>query len=88
MGKDKDVENKRRWHLLPLEELEEVMKVIEFGADKYVPNGWKESKNPMEFWDALIRHAVKWRKNNYDKESGLLLHVHYLYYIIKGIQNL
>ncbi len=84
MGKDKDIKGKLRWNLMPVEELKQVMKAIENGAIKYEPNGWKESKDPIEFYDALNRHLIEW-KSNYDKgeifkkdgESGLnpLAHV-------------
>lgn len=57
----KDTKGKLRWSLLPMAEVEEVMKVIDFGANKYEPNSWK--KNTInECYDALYRHLVNWDK--------------------------
>lgn len=73
----KDTKNKLQWNLLPYSSLEETMKAIQFGADRYQPNGWEQSENPIEFFDALVRHLVAWielTKNGekpLDTDSGL-----------------
>ncbi len=72
----KKISNKLQWSLMPFKELEEVMGVIQFGANKYQPDGWKQSQNPNEFFDALMRHIIEWikAKNNgqipKDTDSG------------------
>ena len=72
----KETKNKLRWSLMPMKALEEVMKVIDFGANKYEINSW-QNNTIQECYDALFRHLVKF-ENKYhndeypiDDESGL-----------------
>lgn len=41
--KDDFKDDKLRWDLLPLEEIEEVVRVLHAGAKKYGPNRWQNS---------------------------------------------
>lgn len=53
---DKD---KPKWNLLPWDELEDVVKVLTFGAKKYAPDNWKfvdDANN--RYMDAAMRHVV------------------------------
>lgn len=72
-------DNKPRWELLPIEIIEEVVKVYNFGAEKYGENTWQLVPNAKErYYAALMRHVVAWRKGEKkDEESGLhpLAHV-------------
>lgn len=53
-------EGKRQWHLLPWQPLESVLEVLEFGAKKYVEDGWRRVENgEQRYRDALMRHAVR-----------------------------
>jgi hypothetical protein len=70
---------KLRWSLLPINEIEDILKVLEFGARKYSPDNWKKIDLALDrYYDALMRHLSEWKKN-YDKgisnvkdeESGL-----------------
>lgn len=66
---------KLRWSLLPVDALEETIRVLEFGAIKYGPNQWREL--PEFEWtrilDALERHLNKLKRGiDRDDESGLL----------------
>lgn len=66
---------KLRWSLLPTDALEQVVKVLEFGAVKYGPNQWRELPEFewMRISDALERHHTKWKRGkDIDDESGLL----------------
>jgi hypothetical protein len=71
-GKKFDKE-KDRWDLLPLECVEDVVKILTFGAEKYGPDNW-QNVTPFEdrYYSALMRHLVAWRKGEkIDPESKL-----------------
>ncbi len=66
--------DKLRWDLLPLEEVEKVVEVLTFGANKYSPDNWRKVENPVErYYAATLRHISDWRIRGelFDKESGL-----------------
>lgn len=65
--------DKLRWDLLPIECVEEVVKILTFGANKYGPNNWKELEHFEDrYYAALMRHLVAWRTGEKtDNESGL-----------------
>lgn len=69
-GKKYD-EGKLRWDLLPIEEIEKVVEVITFGAEKYGENDWQKVDNfKNKYYAALMRHIVAWREGDkIDKES-------------------
>lgn len=64
---------KPRMELLPLPALEEVAKVLTFGANKYAANGWKSLANAEErYLGALLRHLTEIQKGKFtDPDSGL-----------------
>lgn len=66
---------KERWDLVPMKALNEVVKVLTFGAKKYSENNWKLVSNGRErYYAAALRH-LRDAQENYearDKESGLL----------------
>jgi hypothetical protein len=66
-------EDKIRMDLVPPELMEEVGKVLTFGAKKYTPNGWKTVPNGNErYMAALLRHLMAHQKGEVnDPESGL-----------------
>lgn len=70
---------KLRWDLLPIETVEEIVKVLTMGANKYAANNWQLVENGSErYYAALLRHLAEWRKGSkIDQESGLnhLAHV-------------
>jgi hypothetical protein len=67
--------DKLRWDLLPVREIEEVVKILTFGAKKYNDNNWKEGrdvKSEDRYFAAMMRHLVAYRKGELiDPESGL-----------------
>ena len=65
-------QGKPQWDLLPWEELEDVVKVLTFGATKYSPDNWKKVPNsPSRYMDATMRHLVAYRTGEtFDKESN------------------
>ena len=66
-------DNKDRWDLLPLELIEQVIKVLTFGANKYTDNGWQSVPNGYNrYRGALLRHLVAAEKGIlHDEETGL-----------------
>lgn len=65
--------DKPRWDLLPMEQLEEVVKVLSMGAKKYADENWKKLDNLQQrYYGAALRHIVAWKKGEIiDSESGL-----------------
>lgn len=64
---------KDRWDLLPYVEVEEIVKVLTFGAQKYA--AWNFSKVDdwkNRYFAALMRHLTAyWAGETIDPESGL-----------------
>ena len=65
--------DKPRMDLLPFEALEEVAKVLTFGAKKYADNSWQKVENAeRRYLAAMLRHLAASEKGEiYDAESGL-----------------
>lgn len=66
-------QDKDRWDLLPMDVVEDVVKVMTFGARKYGPNNWQQVENGRErYYAALLRHINAWRRGEaVDPETGL-----------------
>jgi hypothetical protein len=66
---------KPRWELVPFEALEGMVRVLEFGAEKYSKDGWKELNSPEDqerIMASLLRHTFAlMRGETFDPESGL-----------------
>lgn len=67
-------QDKIRMDLLPLPVLEEIAKVLTFGALKYKDNSWQKIKNAKQrYKGALLRHLTAIDKGEkIDRESNLL----------------
>ena len=65
-------DGKLRWDLLPLAEIEEIVKVYTEGAKKYGDNNWQKLPNGISRYKAaLLRHMVEYDKGNtVDPETG------------------
>ena len=72
-GKKYDA-GKLRWSLLPIKPVEEIVKVLMFGANKYGDNNWQGLEGGKErYYDAMLRHIAAWKEGEQnDSESGLL----------------
>ena len=72
VGKKYD-NDKLRWSLLPLGALQDVVKVLEFGAKKYAPDNWKYVDQAEErYWNAAMRHIIAYKlESPADSETGL-----------------
>jgi hypothetical protein len=63
---------KPRLDLLPTEALEEIAKVLTFGAKKYNDNNWRAGFKWTRVLGALLRHLFAWsRGEDLDPETGL-----------------
>ena len=64
-------DGKLRWDLLPLDCIEDLVKILTFGANKYGVNNWQKVEEDRYF-AALMRHLVASRLGeSNDSESGL-----------------
>lgn len=64
---DKD---KLRYELLPVLAVEEVVKVLTFGAKKYKPNNWRRVDDLDRYMGAALRHIAAHQKGEiYDPET-------------------
>lgn len=67
----KDRSGKPRWELLDLDIIEQVVKVLTYGAEKYSAASWKDVPAD-EYYAAMMRHISKSRSGySADEESGL-----------------
>lgn len=71
-------DGKARWHLVPVEAMEEVVRVLDYGARKYAPDNWRTVPEAHDrYCSAALRHLVAHRKHMrgngpaHDTESGL-----------------
>jgi hypothetical protein len=64
---------KLMYGLLPPLALEETVKVLTFGAQKYEPDNWQHvPDSKRRYFDALQRHLWAWKQGEQiDQESGL-----------------
>ena len=65
-------DEKPMWELLPLEDMEDIVKVYTAGAVKYGPDRWQNLDNGYKRYKAaLFRHLVEYEKGNrIDEETG------------------
>lgn len=68
----KDDGGKLRWDLLPLDVVEKLVEIYEFGANKYGENNWRTIENGYKRCRAaLFRHLTAYDKGEHvDQESG------------------
>lgn len=57
---------KLRYDLLPFASIDEVVKVLTFGAEKYVDNNWQLVKGPEKWTNLHVKWASVW--NNKDRK--------------------
>ena len=78
---------KARFDLLPVEALEEVVKIYTYGAVKYGDRNWEKGMSWSRLFGAMMRHAwAFWRGEDKDSESGLLHMAHVTWYGLALIQ--
>ena len=66
-------EGKPRWDLLPMSQVEDVVKVLTGGSLKYSDDNWKKIPNIQDrYFSAAMRHLTAQRDGErLDRESGL-----------------
>lgn len=65
---------KANWSLMPWEAVEEINKVLEFGANKYAAHNWQQGEGfrYTRVLNSLLRHVFSYmRGEDLDPESGL-----------------
>ena len=64
--------NKPRWSLVPEGVMEDVIMVLEYGAQKYAPDNWKHVPDATtRYYNATMRHIdAWWRGEHQDGETG------------------
>ena len=73
-GGIKQERGKLQWSLVPWDAMEQVVKVLMYGAKKYNPDNWKKvyQSDPTLYADAMIRHCISYHKGErVDAETGL-----------------
>ena len=65
-------DHKLRWDLLPLEEVEDIVKVFTSGSIKYGDNTWQGLENGYQRYKAaMFRHLLEYEKGaEFDEETG------------------
>ena len=65
-------DHKLRWDLLPLEEVEDIVKVFTSGSIKYGDNTWQGLENGYQrYKSAMFRHLLEYEKGaEFDEETG------------------
>lgn len=62
---------KIRYSLFPPKALKFIVRILEYGANKYSPNNWRKVDDKMRYYDAAMRHLELWRSGEQkDPESG------------------
>lgn len=63
---------KLQWSLVDFDALEDMVKVLEFGAKKYAADNWKKGLKTNEIAESMMRHLFAYlRGEDIDPESGL-----------------
>lgn len=67
-------DGKLMWELLPLQDMEDVVRVYTAGAQKYGVDQWQKLPNGYQRYKAaMLRHLVEHEKGNWtDEETGCI----------------
>lgn len=67
----KNDNGKLQWSLMPFEQLEDVVRVLMKGAEKYERDNWKKCDDINRYKDSLMRHVTAYIEGNkFDSEPG------------------
>lgn len=66
-------QGKTPWDLVPWAQVADVARVLQYGAKKYAPGGWKKVPNARDrYFAAAMRHILAWYQGErIDAESKL-----------------
>jgi dATP/dGTP diphosphohydrolase len=60
------------WHLLPFDAIEQIVRVLDFGAKKYAERNWEKGIAHSRTYAATLRHLTSWWQcEDDDPETGL-----------------
>lgn len=87
---------KLQWSLVDFESLEDLVRVLEFGAEKYERDNWKKGLPVTKIYDSLMRHIIAFfnKIEDVDPESGvnhighMMANVMFLAYMYKNKKEL
>lgn len=69
---DRYNEGKPKWSLVHFGSLVPMIRVLEFGAEKYSPDNWKKGLDLKEILESMQRHlAALMDGEEFDSESGI-----------------
>lgn len=71
----KNDKGKLQWSLMPFEQLEDVVRVLMKGAEKYGKDNWKNCDDISRYEDALMRHVVSYNKGERNDPEDNLPHL-------------
>lgn len=73
-GKNDRADSKLRWDLLPLAEIEDIVRVYTEGAKKYADNSWQDIPDGFNrYLGATMRHLVAYTKGErFDSDTGCM----------------
>lgn len=67
----KNDQGKLQWSLMPFEQLEDVVRVLMYGAEKYERDNWKKCDDINRYKDSLMRHVTAYIEGNkFDNGPG------------------
>lgn len=65
-------DNKPKWALVDFDALEDMVRVLEVGSEKYYVDNWKNGLKTTEVIESLLRHVFAYlHGEDNDKETGL-----------------
>jgi len=68
----KDDSGKLGYHLLPIQAVAEIVRVLDFGAKKYSSRNWESGIKYSRVYSAMQRHLTAWwDRNDTDDETGI-----------------
>lgn len=66
---------KLQWGLVDFSSLEEMVRVLEFGAKKYSPDNWKKGSPTVELCESLLRHVFAFMSGEDNCPESKLSHL-------------
>ncbi len=64
-------QDKLRWDLVPMDALEEVVRVFTVGCEKYEDENWRKGISWKRMFGSIMRHAKAWMiGEDIDEETG------------------
>ena len=89
----KDIHGKAKWNLVNLKDIEGIVRIREFGVEKYKdPENWKKVA-PIDYVNAVKRHLTEMDEKgmfSLDRESGMphIWHIGCNYYFLAYFERM